>query len=231
MFTVQLTQGLAALVDVADAALVSQYKWHVTRHQGKLHVLTHKPGSGKKHQKRLTMGRVILGLTDRDVYIDFIDDDPLNNRRANLRPKDRAQCAARCKKMLKRCTSAYKGVSWHRQRGRWRAQIVVDGAPRHLGLFSDELRAAEAYNEAAIAAYGQFARLNVIEAPRCPAPLAATPRAPRTSCGAATTAMNTHSRDARPDGNATGSTTSTSETPPPSSSTTRRSGNERVGES
>ena len=58
-------------------------------------------------------------------------------------------------------TSAYRGVSWHTQTSRWKAQIKVAGKDVNLGRHKDELEAARAYDRAAICARGEKdAKLN-----------------------------------------------------------------------
>lgn len=42
-------------------------------------------------------------------------------------------------------TSKFKGVSWHKSNDKWQARITTDGKQRHLGLFSTEEEANEAY--------------------------------------------------------------------------------------
>ena len=46
--------------------------------------------------------------------------------------------------------SQYRGVSWSKERGAWWARIRVDGVGKSLGVFTDELEAAKAYNAAAV---------------------------------------------------------------------------------
>lgn len=60
-------------------------------------------------------------------------------------------------------TSKYKGVCWYVRGEKWVAQISVNGKKVSLGYFNEEDKAAEAYNEAAIKFFGEFAYLNVIE--------------------------------------------------------------------
>tara|TARA_R110000851_G_scaffold133406_1_gene268287 strand:- start:373 stop:867 length:495 start_codon:yes stop_codon:yes gene_type:complete len=45
----------------------------------------------------------------------------------------------------KKGTSKYAGVYWSKQSKKWRAQITINGKMKHLGLFTDELKASEAY--------------------------------------------------------------------------------------
>jgi len=54
-------------------------------------------------------------------------------------------------------------VSFHRVTGKWCAYFCRRGRVVHLGLFPSERQAALAYNAAALAEYGAFARPNVLE--------------------------------------------------------------------
>lgn len=49
----------------------------------------------------------------------------------------------------KSSASKYKGVSFHAQTQKWKAQITDRGKVRYLGCFNDELEAAKKYDEAA----------------------------------------------------------------------------------
>jgi hypothetical protein len=58
-------------------------------------------------------------------------------------------------------TSGYRGVSWHSQTCKWKAQIKVNGRDINLGRHKEEADAAKAYDRAAICARGvSCARLN-----------------------------------------------------------------------
>ena len=53
-------------------------------------------------------------------------------------------------------SSAYRGVSWHKEKGKWEAQIRVPGGKRvYLGLFLDEEAAARAYDQATFYVHGR----------------------------------------------------------------------------
>lgn len=45
-------------------------------------------------------------------------------------------------------TSKYKGVSWEKDRKKWKSQIYINGKKKHIGLFNSELEAHEAYQNA-----------------------------------------------------------------------------------
>ena len=67
------------------------------------------------------------------------------------------------KKRSNDCSSVYKGLSFHRNSGKWQARIVFNGVNKSLGYYKIEREAAEAYNAAAVKFYKNFARVNVFE--------------------------------------------------------------------
>lgn len=92
-----------------------------------------------------------------DKLVDHIDGDSLNNRRRNLRLCSRYE-NGRNRGKNRNNTSGLKGVSWHKQRGLWRATITAGGKQVSLGLHESKERAFEAYSAAARELHGEFAR-------------------------------------------------------------------------
>jgi len=86
-----------------------------------------------------------------DGLIDHRDGDGTNNRLANMRVGDSVM-NGRNMKIGKANTSSVVGVTWHKDAGKWMAQIVVHRKRVHLGLhrsFADAVaarRAAEIEN-------------------------------------------------------------------------------------
>ena len=111
---------------------------------------------------RMPTHRVVFAMANGrwpDADTDHADCDPGNNSPSNLRPATRSQnaCNAGMKPNNK---SGCKGVSWDKQSGKWRAQIMANGRKKNLGRFASKDSAAEAYADAAIQYHGQFARLS-----------------------------------------------------------------------
>jgi len=109
-------------------------------------------------KKLVTMHRLILGFPASQT--DHWDCNGLNNCRANLRVANQSNNTAN--QLKRRGTSRFKGVYWNKRDRIWRAQIGLNYGRLGLGDFHDEIEAARAYNRAALAKFGEFARLNDI---------------------------------------------------------------------
>jgi hypothetical protein len=71
-------------------------------------------------------------------------------------------------RLNRRNTSGFKGVSWDSNRQKWTSAIAYCGRHRHLGRFDTAWEAARAYNEAAVAQWGEFALTNKLPVVRDP---------------------------------------------------------------
>ena len=76
-----------------------------------------------------------------NIVIDHIDNNPLNNNLYNLQLITQRENLSKDKKG----TSKHTGVSWNKKRNKWRGQIFINGKARHLGYFTNEKEAAQAY--------------------------------------------------------------------------------------
>ncbi len=116
----------------------------------------------KTHKIHVLVARAHVDNPSGYKCVDHIDHDKTNNSVSNLRWCSPTQNGMNKSKQSSTCSSIYKGVSWHKQPQKWRAQIRVDGKLKYLGYFANETQAAVAYNNAAICQYAEFACLNVI---------------------------------------------------------------------
>lgn len=94
--------------------------------------------------------------------VDHVNGDGLDNRRANLRECVRTQNNAN-HGLGRLNASGFKGVSWDAANRRWRTSISAAGVTRNLGRYDRPEDAARAYDRAAVATFGDFARLNFPE--------------------------------------------------------------------
>lgn len=77
--------------------------------------------------------------------IDHIDGDHGNNRLANLRDVPRQVNQQNLRRPHKRGRSGILGVSLHKQSGKWRARVWVNGRNKSLGLFERAEEAKASY--------------------------------------------------------------------------------------
>ncbi len=152
MKQVSLTKGKIAFVDDADFPLVANQKWCAS-----------KGGNGlwyalQSHWRkpRLRMHQVIMGI---GIRVDHKNRNGLDNRRRNLRPATRSQNQAN-RGRQRNNKSGFKGVSWDKQKGKWRAVITIGRKQIFVGRFSARKSAANAYNNMARRLFGAFAYLN-----------------------------------------------------------------------
>lgn len=92
------------------------------------------------------------------LEIDHCDRNKSNNRIGNLRPCDHIpNCGNNSPRVHK-----YKGVTFCKHTGKWRAQIGMNYKNVPLGRFVTMEEAALAYNVAAVKHFGEFALLNEV---------------------------------------------------------------------
>lgn len=111
---------------------------------------------GNKYLEQTLVWLYVYGYFPEDnIY--HIDGDKQNNRLINLKPANKSQ-TCQSKNKQSNNTSGFKGVSFCKSKERWRATIRVNKKLIHLGYFTCLEKAAQAYKEAAIKYFGEFAR-------------------------------------------------------------------------
>lgn len=152
IFIVPLTNSEAiCLIDAEDAPRVMQKTWYYCR--------------GTRYVRASSrFGRVLLHKFVKDVgdnLTDHINRNVFDNRKSNLRPATHSLNAYNAAK-FSNTTSKYKGVSYRKDSGKWRARIQINRTNIALGVFLTEQEAALAYNKKALEIWGEEAILNVI---------------------------------------------------------------------
>lgn len=155
---IQLSRGMAAIVDDEDYSFLLSFTWFADPCSPRRKTFRARHNFCVNGSTRaLLMHRLVAAVSHADV-VDHINHNPLDNRRCNLRICSHEENAFN--RINTKHSSVYKGVTWHKAANAWCAQIASNGIKRHLGCFKDELDAAAAYDTAAILIHGEFACTN-----------------------------------------------------------------------
>lgn len=155
MKRIPLTRGMEALVDDEDyARAMSAGPWFACRGRDTFYAQRNTRRADGRHTSQ-ALHKFLTGWQRTD----HINRDGLDNQRENLRETTNAE-NLRNRGRQKNNASGFKGVSWHKGRGKWQAQIRANGQTRALGRYVDPVEAAHAYDEAALELHGEFAALN-----------------------------------------------------------------------
>lgn len=161
-----LTKGYSVLVDDEDFETLSKLKWYAdVKPDGRVYAIRRVRIGKRKGNKRKTirMHRLISNAPN-NMFVDHINNDPLDNRRCNLRLATAAQNSYNhYGQKSQRKYSNYKGVKKNVGCSTWSARITIDGNSEYIGCFQTEKEAALAYNERASLYFKEFAKLNEVE--------------------------------------------------------------------
>lgn len=145
---------LVAIVDAVDYPRVIRHYWYVIRPKEGYPYAVTKIDNGETR-----LGQFILGVEGRRRVI-YLDKDPLNCRRSNLRVATYTQMMGYCRVQRRPKTSKYRGVSFNAQRNKYEAYVGYHGRRFAVGFFHDEEEAARARDAKAQELFGEFAWLN-----------------------------------------------------------------------
>ncbi|MFA5424164.1 MAG: HNH endonuclease [Phycisphaerae bacterium] len=171
---IYLGEGVWTLVSPGDYYELSNYNWYISGNGKGFYAFTNikiAPGKSKMQSMHRFIMQFELEAAGRKLnpvpcplypklVVDHINNDPLDNRRANLRIATRAQNACNRQKIRTEKSSQYIGVYFEKRTGRYTVKIRIKGKRLWLGRFTDELTAARAYDTAAKKHHGEFAKLN-----------------------------------------------------------------------
>lgn len=120
--------------------------------------------TGRRSGKHVFLSRRIMGVENEShlsVQVDHINGNRLDNRKANLRICTHAQNQRnKIARQYDGKGHSFKGVTFLRKEGRWRARLTVNKKSYCGGVHKTPEQAARAYDELAKKYHGEFARLN-----------------------------------------------------------------------
>lgn len=157
----ELSKDVRVKIDREDLERVNTHSWRVTKGTtGRIRVVT--SIRTPKGVRQLTLGKFLMNPpAGKQVYPRRFNDG-LDYRKSNLIVCTLQERQRLLPKMRTNTSSGYRGVSYSKSEGRWRAGIEVEGRSINLGLYDTEDEAALAYNEAARKHFGELAYQNPV---------------------------------------------------------------------
>jgi len=143
-----LTKGYKAIIDDEDFEYVNQKKWYVNIKRHGCYAATMLNG------KHFGMHNFIMN-PDIGLEVDHVNGNGLDNRKSNLRVCTRSQNIMNTKTRID-ASSGKRGVYFKKERGRWVAQIVIDGIRKYLGSHLKKEDAITAREEAEKKLFGEY---------------------------------------------------------------------------
>lgn len=148
-YLIPLSSNKFAIIDQEDYSRVKDYSWFFMN-----------TGYAGSHfgSKCLLMHRVIIQAPSK-TYVDHISMDRLDNRKCNLRIVSFSDNVVNSQ--IRKCNSSgFKGVTYDKQTGRWRATCIRKGVTFRLRRYITPEEAALQYDNIVRKIDGNFARLN-----------------------------------------------------------------------
>lgn len=144
MKEIVLTQGKVAVVDDDLYEELNQFNWHALKGKHTFYAKRWSPTiRGKRHP--IWMHHEVIGKPPKGFMIDHIKGCGAYNIRKNLRFVTNRQNQQN--QIYTNSSSRYPGVNWFKKTQKWMVHIKINGKAKHLGLFTDEKEAFEAYKQ------------------------------------------------------------------------------------
>lgn len=145
------TKEAYTLVDDDDYNRLLTYRWWINP-QG--YVWTRDYTNGWRNPKNILLHRLLMSAP-RNLTVDHIDRNPLNNQKVNLRLATYSEQNMNTKTRSDN-TSGHRGVYWEKRRNCWRVCIHNNNKQIHIGQFKVKQDAIDAYEKRAREIYGKF---------------------------------------------------------------------------
>ena len=114
--------------------------------------------NSKTYRLQRVIWLYLFGHIPHGYYIDHINGNKTDNRLCNLRLATNSQNQQN-RPAPQNNSSGYRGVTWHKQAGKWMSRICIQNKRETLGLFDTAEEAYFAYKKRASEAYTHANRL------------------------------------------------------------------------
>ena len=128
---INLTQNKQAIVDDEEYERINAFKWYF--HRGR--AVRHPPKINGKHKGFIWMHREIIKAIEGQI-VDHINNDPLDNRKENLRFCTQSENQWN-QKLGKRNTSGYKNIHFNKVKKVWGLHFTKFGKKYSFGYYKN----------------------------------------------------------------------------------------------
>lgn len=123
------TSGKKFFIDTEDLELAKQYCWRIDKQSG--YVIAN---SRNGENKIIWLHRLVMGVTNKEIYVDHSDWNKRNNKKSNLRIATKSENNMNIKRKSNN-TSGYTGVTINKRTGKFVARISKNNKRFYLGSF------------------------------------------------------------------------------------------------
>jgi hypothetical protein len=148
---ISIAGGVCAYVDAADFDWINRRNW----------CLYNGYAARREKGKTIYLHRAIM-QPPQGMVVDHVNHNRLDDTRANLKVCTQRENLRNSEKR-RGTASRFRGLYFEKRTGKWCARIKFEGGYIYIGSFADEIEAARAHDRAAVAYFGEFARLNFLE--------------------------------------------------------------------
>lgn len=154
------------LIDTEDLEKVNDYHWYIHKHDSSQNpyyarttmYIRYNPNENKK-MKLALMESIIMGTASADV-VDHKNNNPLDNRKDNLRVVSKSENCSNRTGRNRNNKSGYRNVFWNTGLGKWQVSLCKNYKRICVGCFDDVEEAGRAAENARKQYYGEFAGSN-----------------------------------------------------------------------
>jgi hypothetical protein len=123
---------------------------HGINSDGYCSVVLYSNSKSKSFKIHKLVAQSYLECNNDKLVVDHINNDKLDNRVENLQYITQRLNSSKDKQNT---SSKYTGVSWNKEKKKWKSCIRINGKIKHLGYFTDELEASKSYQNAINVSY------------------------------------------------------------------------------
>ena len=140
------------LIDINDIEKIKNFKWTLLKNQN---------GDNycrcNENHNCILLHRLLMNVHDRNKFVDHINGNSFDNRKCNLRIVTNQQNQFNSHNKGSGNNNR-KGVSYRKDRNKWRAYITINRKQITLGLFETEQEAIDARIKAEEEYFGEYKR-------------------------------------------------------------------------